>query len=207
MTVHIDYPEGFRPKRFVKKLSSHEIGRITEATLLENGFLDRLKELLDYNPTNGEFTRKISTSSNAKVGDIAGSFTPKGYCVISIDGRLFRAHRLAWLYATGSWPKEEIDHISQVTGTHFDNRLENLREASSSENGRNQTMRNDNTSGFYGVSWHKRDSKWRANIRHHGKEKSLGYFNTAEEAARAYDKAAREFHGPYCKQNFPEEAA
>lgn len=191
----------------VFKMTNAQAGKMIEGILLANGFADRMKELLDYNPTTGEFRWKVSRGGTAKAGSIAGSFRKDGYCAIKIDGRDFKAHRLAWLYMKGEWPMAEIDHIEQVAGQHFDNRFENLREASASENSRNQRMQANNSSGYHGVSWHKANSKWVAQIWHHGKRKYLGYFDTAEEAALAYDQTARELHGPFAKQNFPDLAA
>lgn len=96
---------------------------------------------------------------------------------------------------------ELTDHRN---GDGLDNRRANLREATPGENGQNCRKRPHNTSGFKGVTWHKHRRKWLAQIKPGGeKNHYLGYFPTAEEAARAYDAAARELHGEYATVNFP----
>lgn len=97
---------------------------------------------------------------------------------------------------------ELTDHRN---GDGLDNRRANLREATPGENGQNCRKRSHNTSGFKGVTWHKHRRKWLAQIKPgDGKNRFLGYFLTAEEAARAYDSAARELHGEYAAVNFPQ---
>lgn len=99
---------------------------------------------------------------------------------------------------------EECDHIN---GNPLDNRRDNLRACSHSQNLKNQNRRSTNTSGYTGVSYFGYDSrsrKWNANIKVNYKSINLGYYATAEEAARAYDKAAREYFGKFARLNFPE---
>lgn len=117
---------------------------------------EKLHHLLDYDPASGVFTRKVSKSSNAQVGQVAGSVDKRGYIVIRIDGELYKAHRLAHLYMTGEFPPDQIDHINRIKS---DNRWKNLRLANGSQNQMNST-RNDNTSGKKGVHWHKQSGKW-----------------------------------------------
>lgn len=89
-------------------------------------------------------------------------------------------------------------------GNGLDNRRCNLREATPGENGQNCRKRPHNTSGFKGVTWHKRRRKWMAQIKPGDRSnRFLGYFATAEEAAHVYDAAARELHGEYATVNFP----
>jgi HNH endonuclease/AP2 domain len=93
----------------------------------------------------------------------------------------------------------EVDHVNK---DKLDNRRQNLRLASKSQNARNRGANKNNTSGFKGVSWNKRDNKWQALIRVHLKKKFLGYFDDPTEAAKAYDKAAKELHEEFANTNF-----
>jgi hypothetical protein len=93
-----------------------------------------------------------------------------------------------------------LDHIN---GDIRDNRVENLRWASKSENGMNRSKQKNNASGYKGVYWNRGSNKWRAYIKRDGKDHHLGYFKTAEEAAEAYNKAAIELHGEFARINPP----
>lgn len=105
---------------------------------------------------------------------------------------MYLEHRLAWLYVTGTWPSDQIDHVN---GIRDDNRIFNLREATGPENNGNQRQaRSDNKTGLLGVYWDKQHKKFSAKIMFSGKHKYLGYFPTAEEAHAAYIKAKRELH-------------
>ena len=94
-----------------------------------------LKENLFYDPFTGIFTRRISNCNKVKIGDTAGSMDGNGYILININGKSYRAHRLAWLYMTEKMPEELIDHKN---GVRHDNRFCNLREATHNQNLQNQ---------------------------------------------------------------------
>ena len=153
---------------------------------------ERLRELLHYDLATGVFTRIARRNSNAKIGDQAGSLRADGYHIIRLDNKIYRTHRLAWLYVHSRWPDKEIDHVN---GKRTDNWIANLREATRSENQQNlrhQTSRS--TSGFLGVSWHKARMKWIAQIKIDGQKHYLGYFSIASEAHAAYIEAKRMYH-------------
>ena len=147
-----------------------------------------LRSVLHYSPETGIFTWKVSTSNRVKTGDIAGSQNGLGYLQIKVCSRLYRAHRLAWLYIHGSWPTDQIDHINRI---RTDNRISNLREVSNKQNQQNKSKSSHNTSGYQGVRWHKRDSKWVAQIKHNQKLIHLGYFSILEEALSARKAAEK----------------
>lgn len=150
---------------------------------------DKLREVLEYNPDTGEFTWATRLSNRAIVGKRAGNVRTNGYINISIDNRHYLAHRLAWFYCYGSFPKKNLDHID---GDKQNNRIDNLRECTQSENNQNARRRIDNTSGHVGVIAFR--GKWRAEIRLHGQSFGLGVFDTKEEAAAAYLGAKRVLH-------------
>jgi HNH endonuclease len=149
--------------------------------------VERLKELLSYDPLTGSFRWLVNRQGPAKAGDAAGSVTGKGYIQIGIDGRLYLAHRLAFLYMTGEFPKNEGDHHDLCKSNNV---WSNLRDATSRQNKGNQTVRVTNLLGVKGVSIE--GKKFVAKIRVNGKKKHLGTFTTVETASAAYAKAAND---------------
>jgi hypothetical protein len=150
-----------------------------------------LKCLLHYDPKTGMFTRIFKSSNNVKIGDIAGGIHNKGYISISVLGKVYLAHRLAWLYIYGEFPKEQIDHVN---GVRVDNRIINLRECNQYQNNQNLICRKNVTSKYIGVSWDEKRNKWRATIYVNGRQKYLGRFATELEAFNAYLNAKLKFH-------------
>lgn len=98
---------------------------------------------------------------------------------------------------TGAFPKDQVDHIN---GVKHDNRWTNLREATNSQNVANTGANSRNSSGFKGV-YHHEAGKWQAKVMHLGKSKSLGLFDSPEQAARAYNEGARARFGDFAYQN------
>lgn len=157
--------------------------------------VERLREALDYDPLTGVFLWRISNQSRyVYPGGPAGSRFSDGYYRIKLDGRSYMAHRLAWLFVHGVWPAAEIDHIN---GKPADNRIENLREASRTENCRNSRRRRHNPTKFKGVI--RSGSKWRAAISVDRRKICLGSFPSPEAAHAAYAAAARQFHGAFAR--------
>ena len=153
---------------------------------------ERLREVLQYDAETGEFTWKVSCRNSCKPGRVAGRIH-KGYRQICVGRRLYFAHRLAWLYQTGEWPKHQIDHINGVSS---DNRFCNLREATNRQNQRNRRQLQSNTSGFKGVTRTK-GGRWQAQIGANGRSNYLGLFATPEEAYAKYCDAAERLHGAF----------
>lgn len=150
---------------------------------------NELKRILHYDPETGLFTR-ISRSSGARVGDIAGTIMKLGYIAISVKGKVYTAHRLAWLYIHGYFPEKHIDHYNHKRN---DNRINNLREVMSSENHRNRSKSILNTSGIIGVRWRKQNNKWLSSIKVNGIQKHLGYFEDKFEAICARKSANNKY--------------
>lgn len=150
---------------------------------------ERLWQLLDYYDEEGVFRWRRSRARTAKHNAVAGSIGDEGYVSIMIDGRSHRAHRLAFLYMTGSWPTGEVDHKNTVRS---DNRWANLRCLTHQGNTENR-RESKNACGLLGVSVHG-SGRFRARIRADGKLFSLGLFDTPESAHGAYVAAKRTMH-------------
>lgn len=150
---------------------------------------DELKEILDYNSITGVFTWKISPSRRAKIGDIAG-YSDRGYTIIRYNYKNYKAHRLAWLFIYGVIPKM-IDHIDR-NGSN--NSIDNLRISCYSENNKNKSKYSNCKSGVTGVSYSKKDSKWKPTIKVNGKTINLGYYDNFDDAVEIRKNAERE-HG------------
>ena len=130
-----------------------------------------------------------------RAGDQAGAVDARnGYSRIHINGRLYLAHRIAWLYVNGEWPADEIDHIDM---NRSNNRISNLREATKGENMRNKRAYSNSKTGVKGVHWHKQHRKYAATINRDGKAKHIGLFATVKDAAAAYETAAIREHGEF----------
>jgi hypothetical protein len=152
---------------------------------------DQLKDALHYEPETGIFTWRIRPSKSILPGMVAGCTEKRiGYVTIGIAGKVYKAHRLAWLYVHGVWPSGLIDHINCQKA---DNRIANLREVTASGNSQNVNKPNKrNKSGFMGVI--RFQNKWRASITIRGKTRCLGDYATPEEAHEAYVIAKRKHH-------------
>lgn len=148
----------------------------------------QLHKLFDYK--DGNLIWKVDKSPQVKVGDIAGYLSQIGYIYIGIDGKLYRAHRLIYLYHNGYLPLS-IDHID---GNKTNNKIENLRSATTSQNQMNSKINTRNTSGIKGVVWHKRDKKWIVRVRVKSKTYCIGYFDDKELAKASAIEATNKIH-------------
>jgi HNH endonuclease/AP2 domain len=161
--------------------------------------LSELKKSISYNPTSGKFTWLIARGPAIR-GAEAGCLADRGngykIVLIGLNRKLYRAHRLAWLFVYGKWPKGRLDHRD---GDPTNNRISNLREATQSQNMGNSKKPNYNTSGLKGVFWHARACKWSSQIRADGKKYHLGLFETKEASHLAYKSAAIKHHGEFAR--------
>jgi len=158
-----------------------------------------LRSVLMYDSLNGEFRWKyredVPNCINGRVaGKVAGTVQPDGYVKIQINKRIYRAHRLAWLFVHGEWPPEEIDHIDC---DKLNNRIANLRLATRQENNRNVGLRKNNSTGITGVFWRKDCGKFRAQIKVDGKYINIGSFETLEAATAARAAAEIRYFGGF----------
>jgi hypothetical protein len=154
----------------------------------------RLKELCLYDPSTGTFTW-IVPRRKCSVGAIVGSKETRGYLVAKIDYQRYYVHRLAWLYMTGDWPVDEIDHIDM---NKSNNKWENLRSVSTKQNMENVGLKKSNRTGVTGVSWSKTHGYWLARIKHNYKSITIGYFKDFDSAVDARKKAEKRLftHAP-----------
>lgn len=143
----------------------------------------RLKELLHYNHDTGIFTWKscVGRWGHIQAGTEAGTLNGKGYRSIKIDGTWYLGHRLVFLYVTGSFPINDVDHGDHVRNN---NKWSNISNATQRENSKNQSKSKSNKSGVTGVHWNKSRKKWIAQIRaENGKILHLGSFDDLTIAA------------------------
>jgi len=166
--------------------------------------LDDLRRHLKYDPETGEFSwirryrNENGRSANALVlGVPLKNVSPSnGYVRIGFRGTRYLAHRLAWFYVHGRFPRFCIDHVN---GDRADNRICNLREATRSQNLWNVPLKAANTSGYKGVSWDRTRNKFQAKVTVHGKQIHLGRFDSAAEAYQVYCAAAKKYHGDFAR--------
>lgn len=141
----------------------------------------RLKECLRYDETSGDFYW-LARAGSRKGGAKAGCFDLYGYVVIRLDKKLYKAHRLAWLYHYGTWPGNIVDHINRDPS---DNRISNLRAVSQSVNMHNAKTRKNSASGVSGVRRRNDRNCWIATIKIGYVQHYLGSFLTFEDAINA----------------------
>lgn len=165
----------------------------------EKPTVERVRALLLYDKLSGVSRWREDRSHNARAGSEAGTLSKKGYWIISIDGRQFYAHHLAWVIVMGEWPTE-IDHRNTNS---LDNSWKNLRLGNDQLNAENKrrALSTNQSSGVLGVSRQARSSTkpWKAQIRINGRIVYLGSFSTIKEASEAYQAAKRKHHEGYAE--------
>ena len=149
--------------------------------------MDRVHYLFEYR--DGDLYRKVN-SKKAKAGDKAGCNDHKNYLKTKIDNVAYFNHRIIFFMHHGYLP-EFIDHID---GNTLNNRIENLRPATNTQNQWNSKLPKTNTSGVKGVYWVKRDSKWRAMCRVNGTKYHIGIFTELSEAENAINNFRKTNH-------------
>lgn len=155
-----------------------------------------LREVFDYEPDTGKLIW-AKPRPHIQVGREAGnvSKSSKGYRCVGLDNKVYKAHRLIWLYMTGDWPKHQIDHIN---GVKDDNRWCNLREATTQQNCFNKGPRKDNTSGERNVFWCNTTQRWKVCInRDKYSKRYQRSFRNKQEAIDTARKKRAEIYGDF----------
>lgn len=150
----------------------------------------QIKELIHYDKDSGVFTWKVDRQNIAKKGMVAGSSASDNYLVLTLFNKQYKAHRIAWMYEYGHFPKDNIDHIN---GNKKDNRIINLRDVTSLINHKNMSIDKRNKSGKTGVTWHKLSKKWITNISVDKRLVHLGYFENIEDAIKVRQEAENKY--------------
>ncbi len=155
----------------------------SKATLAIQALLTaaQARDLFEYR--DGQLISKVRRATY-KPGDVCGTPGALGYLRTRVNGTRYKVHRLVWLIVKGEWPSAHIDHINGDAG---DNRIENLRDVTHTDNQRNQRIHDNNTSGIAGVT--RERGLWRARIRFNGQRVCLGLHKTLEAAADARSRA------------------
>lgn len=167
--------------------------------------LSDLRRLVEYDLGTGLFKRKERPLSESYMrrsgvkkrqddGKVIGYLRPDGYVEVSVDGKIYLAHRLAWFYVTGAWPVAEIDHKDTV---RHHNAFDNLREATPAQNQANRKVGKSSSSGIKCVV--QTSTGWGAYIVASRKFRWLGTFPSAELASAAYELAARQRSGEFAR--------
>jgi HNH endonuclease/AP2 domain len=151
----------------------------------------RVRELFTYNKSTGILRRRITRNQHSKKGSHSTAVDRDGYLIVGIDYKIYRAHRVIWLYVNGQWPKGDCDHINRIK---TDNRIANLRDVTRSQNKQNQLVCKNNKCGIKGVYWSEKYKRWFASIGHLGEQIYIGQFKTIEEASDAYKMFAMFLH-------------
>lgn len=151
----------------------------------------RARELFDYDETDGSLRWRISQSSRARIGAMAGSVRKDGRRIVTIDGVQYLAARVVWLLVKGTWPAFEIDHIDCDTRN---DRIANLRDVPTQINSQNKRRHRSDKRFGSSLGAYPAGRRWRAQIVVGGKAKHLGCFDTEKEAFEAYLVAKRRMH-------------
>lgn len=158
--------------------------------------IENIREILNYDPSTGIFTWLDDRRKRVLIGDVAGLKDKQGYIRIKIESQEYRAHRLAFLFMTGEIP-EYVDHINRLKD---DNRWENLRACTFSQNMCNRGIKSNNKTGVLGVTWCKRRSTWSVRV-NYNKVRFERTFKDFELAELVASEARSKFHGDFKADN------
>lgn len=144
--------------------------------------MDNIKEYLDYNSKSGFFTWIKKHKPNCIIGSVAGVKNTQGYITISFRGKQYLAHRLAYWYVNGKFPRNQIDHKNRI---RTDNKWINLREVTNQVNSKNSGLKSNNKTGYSGVHFRKDRMKYQVQIMYKNKRICVGHFKEISDAVKA----------------------
>ncbi|HHJ4404337.1 TPA: HNH endonuclease [Citrobacter freundii] len=156
-----------------------------------------LKSLMHYEPVSGVFTWVKSSNRRIKVGSRAGTINGSGYRQIRIDGKIYKEHRLAWLYVYGCMPEMDVDHLDR---NPLNNGIKNLRLSTKSENQYNRRKPSGGKNPIKGVRLDVKNGKWRVCGSRNKKQIWLGYFDDLELAELVISEFRGKYHGQFACQ-------
>lgn len=155
-----------------------------------------LQSLFSYDPQAGDLCWQAKGRGRIKK-KAAGTLLSTGYLGVMCHGKRYFVHRICWALHTGKWPDRQIDHIN---GVKTDNRICNLRLATNAQNGKNTGLSINNTSGVCGVTYDKRNQKWRSLIKVDGKQIHLGRWSSFDDAVRSRKEAEQKYFGEWARR-------
>lgn len=155
--------------------------------------LELVNKLFRYDKETGDLIRKVSVRKGSETVQIVGSDDGQGYLKTSIKGDKYFNHRIIFFMHHGFLPPC-LDHIDT---NKSNNRIENLRPATLSQNQHNAGIRKDNTSGVKGVTWHIGRNKWLGQVWYNGTNNYIGSYDSLSEATTAVHKAREQLHGEF----------
>jgi len=177
-------------QNFKMRVNSQESEIVQKLSVEYQELLELCNERFDYDYETGFLLWKNRPSNRIEVGDIAGHLNRSGYVEVGVNGRLYPAHRLIFLMHHKHLPKC-LDHIDNNPSNNL---IDNLREATFSQNQHNQKLSSKNTSGVKGVSWVKGKNKWKVQIMFKGNRFNFGHFDDLEEASIVVRNKREELH-------------
>lgn len=156
---------------------------------------EQLHQLFEYR--DGYLFRKIATSNSVKVGDKAGFLMKDGYIGVSVNSVGYKLHRIIFMMHHGYFPKE-VDHIDN---NKLNNKIENLRAVTRSQNNYNSKIKINNSSGFKNVWWSKQINKWVVELRIDGIKKSFGCYHDINVAKFVSETMRHKYYKDYARSN------
>jgi hypothetical protein len=141
------------------------------------------------------YYKKMLPKSTKRVGEKVGYLSKSGYMTTKIYQKSYLIHRLIFMMHHGFLPK----YIDHADGNPLNNKIENLREATNSQNCKNGKLRKTNKSGYKNVHWEKLVKKWRVMITSNGKAKCFGFYENLNDAAKVAESVRKDLYGEFAR--------